>query len=562
MQTLQEPIRFDDIGAAIKELNLNEDLDNSFIQILNYLKTQLEARTILVEENYIDKDFSNELSNLYSKTFKFRSGYCQRLHFFKEVFENLTDFIEKFNKNKVEYLGFIVRRPIEVGKVGRTIVRPKNINGFFYLCTVERDVHIIGKTIAATGVPFIEQDSMVITCAQSTIWMASQYMHYKHRHTRHLPFDITEKATSSFAYHGRSIPSSGLTLEQMVYGLNNMGYFPIFNYKPSRADYDINEDDEYRKEQSLWNPIEKIYPYIESEIPVLISFKNHVCMVVGHKLDENFSQQRLSEEIKKMREEECEIKINSPKYFYNAIITSSIFVDAFIIHDDQRGIYKLLPSDKGHFSALKSKYENFLPAEEKDEKGNRFYPYKTVEDDVQAIIVPLPDKIYLLADEAFDIAKKLFKKALTVLIRDPDIKNNRYAKDLISSASISAGDPVVFRTYFLPSVAFKEKIKDNNNMCKKVIEFYISINMPRFVWIIEISTFNLYQKTKCILGEILIDSTANKYDRNRSYVSIHLPGLFMKNEGITSNAFVDKNIPTEEPYHILRRSSIFKCRLK
>lgn len=118
------------VKKAITDLNLDARIDITFIKILDYLIKYHDTKSIIIEDNYIDRDFSNELSNFYSKTFRSRYGYCQRLHFIKESFSDEDDFLNRFNNNDITYLGYIVRRPLEVGKVGRTLILPKNFDNF------------------------------------------------------------------------------------------------------------------------------------------------------------------------------------------------------------------------------------------------------------------------------------------------------------------------------------------------------------------------------------------------------------------------------------------------
>jgi len=211
-----ELLKLDTLDPITKRFSLSANIDRSFYSIIEYLRSYHKARTIIIEDYYIDKDYTNELSNFYSKTFSSRNGYCERLHFFRDEFHSIDHFRDAFSKGEGTYLGFMVKRPVAVGKVGRTIIRPKDFANFFHLCSIERDVHLLGNTIKAHGVPFIEQDSMVMTCAQAAMWMTAKYMHYIYSLPRQLPFDITEKSTSTIVHLGRTIPSSGLTIDQMM----------------------------------------------------------------------------------------------------------------------------------------------------------------------------------------------------------------------------------------------------------------------------------------------------------------------------------------------------------
>ncbi len=81
MALISDPIPID---SAIDFFCLDDIIDISFIEIINYLKKYLDAKSLVVEYNYIDRDFSNEFSALYSKTFSAHVKHCERIHFFKE----------------------------------------------------------------------------------------------------------------------------------------------------------------------------------------------------------------------------------------------------------------------------------------------------------------------------------------------------------------------------------------------------------------------------------------------------------------------------------------------
>ena len=536
-------LKFDDLPSVFNAVLDGRDLNETLKEIFTYVHRYHKVKSIVIENNYIDRDYRNELGNFYSKTFQEQSGYCRRIHFFKDQFSGKDDFIIRLmNDSKLNYLGYLVMRPTGVGKVGRTLINPYKLDNFYYLCRIKREVHLLGRTLEAEGIPFMEQDAMVITCAQASMWMIAKYMHSEHSLPRHMPFDITEKSAGA-GYMGRAIPSSGLSISQIIHGFNNMGLFPEYHSKP-------NEND---KENILWEPIESIYPFVESEIPVLISFGNHAAVVVGHKIYSDDNTPDIQRFVNELKNKEKNIQKYKPGYALHAILSSSIFVDAFIIHDDQQGIYRLLPTNEKAFKNLSNKYLDFLPKPIMNEDGPDEYVYRTAENDIDDYVIPLPDKIYILGDEVLDIAKRLYKLLLGVL-EGQYKKGYNYAGQLTHSGIIKNNDPLIFRTYFIRSTKFKSIIT-TSGMNELVIDYYKKMHMPRFIWVVEMSHYSLYSNEKKILGEILIDSTANKYNMSRSFLSVHLPGYFYKNDNIIvySNEKPDKDIPKESPYKILWR---------
>ena len=61
-----------------------------------------------------------------------------------------------------------------------------------------------------------------------------------------------------------------------------------------------------------------------------------------------------------------------------------------------------------------------------------------------------------------------------------------------------------------------------------IADVYCEMPMPKFVWVCEISTPELFRVGK-IAGEILFDATANRLDR-MAFLSIHYPDFFLLND--------------------------------
>ena len=123
-------------------------------------------------------------------------------------------------------------------------------------------------------------------------------------------------------------------------------------------------------------------------------------------------------------------------------------------------IKELFPCHKKFFQTLESKYEELLP---RRRKGEKFLTYEEIENSVEGIILPLPDKIYLLGEDAVAIDSQLFSAeiektdAVDILLLKQVNKQNHYAKELVSSLELSEKNPVLFRTFFRKSVEFQRE---------------------------------------------------------------------------------------------------------
>lgn len=478
------------------------------------LAKSLECKAILVEEDYVDYDYRDEFAHFYSTVFTSYSNLCIRLHFFKDNIAYLKE-LRDTNK-KIDYLGYTVIRPIEVGKVGRTIFRPwvHSPNNDYHLCVSSYSSHIFGKEFEIIGTPFIQQDTMVMRCAQASIWMATRTLSQSYRFLpRCLPYEITDAATRYPSWLGKPMPSSGLNLELMVNSLTKLGYPPLV-YSKSQ----FSEED--------WDPIDIIYKYIESQVPVIAVVPNHAITIIGHTFDPH---PNISKKVKQKR-----------------IISSKEWLDSFIIHDDALGPYRLLPvSDEARKRFVGSSREHLLPP------NNCLYH---TTNDVQHIIIPLPFKVYfpgISIDPHVEwaIKNKLF---LTYVLQSAK-KGNIISKEFLDCLTGSEQSPLVLRTYFIPSEKYKANLKRppiSNEMSSRLRDEYVSMRMPHFVWITEITTADRLSQEdegkRTVLGEIIIDCTGNRY--GLALLAVHLPGVL-----ITHNPYSGKwktiDLPDDQPYH-------------
>jgi hypothetical protein len=113
------------------ELFLNKEQGNPHITstILNHLRA-LQTLAALIDDDYIDRDFSEAYSAYYAKTFKRHSKVCKRLLFFSCDLDFLpklavTDAAKRLEAEAGEhYLGHIVLRPISKAPISQAILKP------------------------------------------------------------------------------------------------------------------------------------------------------------------------------------------------------------------------------------------------------------------------------------------------------------------------------------------------------------------------------------------------------------------------------------------------------
>src|SRR5712692_5316183 len=71
----------------VKPAGLIDDWPPTQITYLGVYLHRLECKTIVVEKHYIDRDYSDDLSLFYARSLRDYPNHCQRLHFFREAFD-------------------------------------------------------------------------------------------------------------------------------------------------------------------------------------------------------------------------------------------------------------------------------------------------------------------------------------------------------------------------------------------------------------------------------------------------------------------------------------------
>jgi hypothetical protein len=208
----------------------------------NYLQ-EIGVKTILVEYEYIDRDFLEDFAGYYVRCFPDYDRKCTRLHFFSESFVR-SDF-ENLLTNRTEtnlsqallqdtYLGFIVIKPLPLTIIGRTCIKtyPNNDRRCFPIARSYKS-NLFGIELNIETLAFQEQDQVAAACATSALWTVFQGTGVQFQHSILSPVEITKKAFSNFPLAKRVIPSAsralpndGLTAEMMAQAIRDVGLEP------------------------------------------------------------------------------------------------------------------------------------------------------------------------------------------------------------------------------------------------------------------------------------------------------------------------------------------------
>lgn len=218
--------------SGIEERTLARKVHVQYLS--GYLK-QLNAATAVVERDYVDRDFLEDHTRYYCRSFKKYDKKCVRIHFFakeidKAAIERSLLGVDCVLRQELEssYLGFIVIRPLQKTFVGRTCLVPLRDDSsrhFKALCRIQ--VSFFGLAMTVACMPFQEQDTAVAACATCALWSAFFVTSSIFRHPVLTPGQITELATGHGLSLARRFPNSGLSIMDVAFAIRRAELSPL-----------------------------------------------------------------------------------------------------------------------------------------------------------------------------------------------------------------------------------------------------------------------------------------------------------------------------------------------
>ena len=197
----------------------------------------IAAKTIVVETNYIDRDYLADYSGYYVRCFTPYQRWCTRLHFFSAEFTSSDiDAILEGTKKSVSaeklgrhYLGFLVLKPLPETIIGRTCLKTyKSSNGRNFPIIRNYAVNLFGMSLLVKSLAFQEQDTVTAACATSALWSAFQGTGKLFQHDIPSPLEITRAAMHRIPSLTRAFPAKdGLTDVQMAEAIREVGLDPV-----------------------------------------------------------------------------------------------------------------------------------------------------------------------------------------------------------------------------------------------------------------------------------------------------------------------------------------------
>lgn len=205
----------------------------------HYLKRYLDfldAKTIVVENEYIDRDYLEDYAAYYARCFKRYDRRCRRLHFFSDSFDRdafssyLRSADSRLNAAFLQecYLGFLVTRPMPSSVIGRTCLKTYASEGGrrHFPCLTTYSCNLFGTPLIIRSLAFQEQDRAVSACATSALWSVFHKTGRIFQHSIPSPAEITRSANDRFPLESRGFPSTGLTPQQMAGAIRSIGLEP------------------------------------------------------------------------------------------------------------------------------------------------------------------------------------------------------------------------------------------------------------------------------------------------------------------------------------------------
>ncbi len=432
---INKPDDLDQLGAVLEKAH---DAGT----VIGKLKAKLSGRCrkVLVEHSYVDKDYRSTYYNFYAKKGYRYDSSCVRLHFFDERAQLIDGHHLTSHDPTVPlaagYFGFMVLRPTNIQTIGRTVLSPDIIDGFNgEVITSRFKVHVLGKRLEVQGFPFMSQHSDVSVCAHVACWAILR--HYSERFPAYRELLTHDVTRLAHEFDpGGLLPSLGLGLPHAERVFSSAGTFPLVVAK------ELGNERLFKRQ---------LLAYVESGFPVFaaMSGREHAIAVIGH-------GEWLPAPVK-----------SEPLYFASDLVSSMVVVD------------------DNHFPYLSIDGAS----------GGCGYGV----DDIDAFIVPLPEKLYYPADAVDHFAGLI-------------------ASDNYLGFDHSALGPLTVRYFVTTSAALRQFLDANRSQFDpELVRVAMQLVFPQFVWIVELSSLDQWTRGQ-VATRMVLDATASCYETNPLFI--------------------------------------------
>ena len=409
---------------------------NHFKYLKNYLGSpEMDTKTIVIEDNYISKDFLHDYVSYYALCFQDYSKFCKRVHFFSNEF-NQEEFNSAILNNESttkefwnHYLGFIVVKPIPVTIIGYTVLKTylnsDNFNDRNFWGVRKYKVHLFGNEIELISLAFQEQDSVLSACATTAIWSMLNKASVDFHTIMKSPSQITKDADNTSSDGSRLFPNKGLNLLQICQAILNSGLVseikqPDFRLLDDEGNFltNIVTNRYFKKILNAYSPI-GIPIILIINVPTGDNYGLHAITISG-------------------------FKQSAPVIFPPQMEISwlSDNIEKFYAHDDQWGPFARI--DFNDDTSINTPWTKFHPT------NNPTY--------ISSIVVPIYPKIRIPYEDieyivlGLDALLSLFfdDKIIADLVWDIKINYSEDFKVIIKNSNLDDSDKIMYLTKSLP----------------------------------------------------------------------------------------------------------------
>lgn len=233
------------------------------------------VKGVLIEYNYIDKDYRSTYYNFYAKKGQYYRSDSVRLHFFDQTvkFDDANAALVCPDRELNDhYFGYMVLRPTGIATIGRTVLSPDIRKGAGrFLITADHKVHLLGYKLVIRGFPSMDQHVDISVCAHAACW--SILRHYSERYNVHREYLVHEITMMAHEYNpGGLVPSKGLQIAHAERVFQEACTFPI--HIARNATTGTQDHPFYRQ----------LIAYVESGFPLFAAMhsRRHAVALVGY----------------------------------------------------------------------------------------------------------------------------------------------------------------------------------------------------------------------------------------------------------------------------------------
>ena len=478
----------DDYDRLADILDIEFEPETIADQLKNSISSEVSG--VLVEHDYIDKDYRSTFYNFYAKMGRPYRQDCVRLHFFdKDVIlsESPLDLQGPDAWLEGHYFGYMVLRPTILATLGRSLLSPRiRIGACGTAIQSQHKVHLLGHTLSVWGFPSMAQPADIAVCAHVSCWAILR--HYSEQYAQHrelLVHDITMLAQPFDP--GGLTPSLGLNLYEAERIFQAAGCYPLMivrEWDDSAQEY--VDDDRF---------FAQMLSYLDSGFPLFVSLQSEAMDNEGHAIV--LAGYDWRDESGDSREDSSHVW---------SLVNSFLAVDDNMLPYSSVGI----GDDTGS----------------KADTGN-YYKAK----DFDAFIVPLPDKIFYPAQavESFSLNTMypIFKAVLNLPEKD-----------------------TLLRRYFITTVSALRRFARENvsQFGDELTDLLMHLKTAQFVWVIEYASKEQWHD-RHITARVVLDASASRKDEQPMWLchNHELAIVFDRSSGVPGGREIALRRPANTP---------------